>query len=91
MRYYRPVDVWIRQSERTVARYRCLEVFPERQFCVQSKDFYHAPFREVDSLQLDRQFIELLAEVPPESRSDLFGTVEEAIRAHDRSFEDDSE
>lgn len=66
-----------------ISRYRCLEIFPEGQFCVQSKDFYRAPFREVASLQLDRQFIELLAEASPESRSGLFGTEEEAIRAHD--------
>jgi hypothetical protein len=84
---YRSFDVWKRKDERTLARYRCFEVLPDKGFCVQSLDLYSLPVDEKQLRQLDEQFLTLLTEVAPEDRSQLHPTIAEAIAAHDREFE----
>jgi hypothetical protein len=88
MRYYRPFDVWVRQGQGKLIRYRCIEVLPVGGFCVQSKDFFYSPFEDAAVAQLDLQFMELLSEIPPERRAGLYQTLEEAIRAHDNAFKE---
>lgn len=89
MRHYRPLDIWVRLGQGKLIRYRCIEVLPGGGFCVQSKDFYHSPFEAATVAQLDLQFMELLSETPPEKRSGLYQTLEEAIRAHDDAFKEE--
>jgi hypothetical protein len=84
--YYKAFDVWARLDEGRLARYRCLQIIPGGKFCVQSKDFYNPPFAETAAEQLERQFLELLSEELPSERSGMYGTIEEAIRAHDGEF-----
>jgi hypothetical protein len=78
---YRAIDVWARKDEGTLVRYRCVEVLPVGGYCVQSADFYNLPYDKVESDRLDKQFVELLAEEAPDSRSGVFSSLSEAIRA----------
>jgi hypothetical protein len=82
---YRAIDVWVRK-ESTIVRYRCFQVLPREEYCVQSADYYRPPFNDVKAAQLDKQFLELLSEQAPDSRSDLFSSLTEAINAFDRDF-----
>ncbi len=84
---FRAFDVWKRKGKDGLVRYRCFEDRSSGQFCVQSADFYQPPVAVDRLLQLEKQFIELLLEESPFSRSGSFATVEEAIADHDASFE----
>ena len=88
MKYYKAIDVWFRKNEKTVVRYRCFQLLPEGGYSVQSADHYHAPFLDTRAGQLDKQFLELLLTEAPEVRSPLLPTLDEAIRAFVREFED---
>jgi hypothetical protein len=85
--WYRAFDVWVRQGEEGLVRYRCFDVIPAGKFCVQSQDFYRPPFAEAVEKQFERQFLGLLSEIAPEVRSGLYDTIEEAIRMHDEEFQ----
>jgi len=82
----RAFDVWKRKGPGELVRYRCFEDCSNSRFCVQSADFYQSPITPDRLLQLEKQFIELLLEESPFSRSESFPTVEEAIADHDASF-----
>ncbi|MBX7220589.1 MAG: hypothetical protein K1Y36_11635 [Blastocatellia bacterium] len=83
---YQAIDIWIRKDEETLVRYRCFQVLPLGKFCVQSADFYRQPFDQVQSIQLEKQFLELFLEEAPEIRSGLFESLEAAIQAHEEIF-----
>lgn len=83
---YRPIDVWRRVSASELIRYRCFEVLGEHRFCVQSADFVHLPLKEQALVHLERNWLELLAEVAPDERAKTFGTLAEAIDDHDVEF-----
>ena len=85
-RLHRAIDVWRRQDSETLVRYRCFEVIPLGKFCIQSKDFYQAPFGEKACLDLDHHFMELLVEASPDLRGGLYDLLEEAIRGHEEDF-----
>jgi hypothetical protein len=84
--YFRSIDVWERLGDGDIVRYRCFETLPMSKFCVQSKDFYRSPFSEV-SAQLDAQFLDLLADSSPCDRSQMYDSLEEAIKAHNDEFD----
>jgi hypothetical protein len=86
---YRSIDIWARREDGTVVRYRCFELLPDRTYCVQSADFFRLPLDDNQVRQLDRQFMELLLEEPPEIRAGAYSTIAEAIAAHDRDFSDE--
>lgn len=86
MRLYRTVDVWRRVSESSIVRYRCFEEVSSRQFSVQSADFYRLPLDLKQVANLDKQYLELLAEQAPDERAGAFGSLEAAIEAHDKDF-----
>jgi hypothetical protein len=88
MKYYEALDVWSRKDEKTVVRYRCFRLLPDGGYSVQSADHYHGPFADIPARQLDKQFLELFLEEAPEIRSPLFTTLDEAIRAFVREFEE---
>jgi alpha-ketoglutarate-dependent taurine dioxygenase len=83
---YRAIDVWVRLGEKELACYRCFEVLASGKFCVQSKDFFRPPFDAKKCLEHQSRFLELLADVAPEERDDLFDSLEEAIEEHDAGF-----
>jgi hypothetical protein len=83
---YRAIDVWIRVSEGTLARYRCFEILPAGKYCVQSKDFYSLALSPDVPKQLDNQFLELLRDQAPDERGGAYETLEEAIQMHERDF-----
>jgi hypothetical protein len=82
----RSFDVWKRNNEMGLVRYRCFEDCTSHQFCVQSADFFQKTVSVDRILELEQQ-IELLLKESPFSRSGSFPTIEEAIAAHDASFE----
>jgi len=86
-RLYEAIDVWRRAADRTLIRYRCFRVHPDGGYCVQSADYY----REGDTnrAQLEDQFLELLAEEPPDRRSRSSPDLSSAIEAFDSDFAED--
>lgn len=83
----RSFDVWRHsESPKGVTRYRCFEHLGNRMFCVQNSDFYPKGLSPGDFTQLDKQFVELLLEEDPFSRSGSFSLVEDAIKDHDETF-----
>ena len=84
----RPFDVWRRRDAEALVRYRCFEHLKTARFCVQNADCYRAPVTDEYLLQLEKQYLELLLEEDPFSRTGSFASVEEAIEEHDASFED---
>ena len=84
---YREILVWQRVGSRSVACYRCLQRLSDGLFCVQSKDLFHLPASEKQRQDLASQFVELLVEEDPVSRSGGFASLEDAIRAHELYFQ----
>jgi hypothetical protein len=86
--YFKTIDVWQCVDQRSVERYRCFEVLPNNGYCVQSADFYRLPVDAKQVEQLDRQFLELLTEQPPNERTSTYSTLEEAILQHQKDFDE---
>ena len=86
---FKAIDIWKKLDDTTSARYRCFQRLTDGLFCVQSCDYYHLPIREEQIKLLDRQFVELFIEEPPDQRSELYPTLEEAIAVYDAEFADD--
>jgi hypothetical protein len=82
---YRSIDVW-RRREADIVRYRCFHILPDEIYCVQSADFYRPPFDDKRVVELNKQFLQLLDEEAPESRSGGFPSLTEAIEAFDQEF-----
>ena len=87
MSLYQQIDVWKRLGSGRLCRYRCLRLEPEGTYVVQSADFLSVPLDMAVVKMLDTQFHELLGEEAPEERSQTYTTLEEAVAAHDREFE----
>jgi len=83
----RSFDIWERKNAETLIRFRCFEDLSTGRFCVQNADFYRMPVTDQYLMQLERQFIELLTEEDPFSRSGSFISIAEAIKDHEASFE----
>jgi hypothetical protein len=75
-------------DQSTAVCYRCFEVLNGGGFCVQSKDFYRLPRDARQEQDFQRQYVELLCEESPESRTGAYPSLVEAIRAFDEDFED---
>jgi hypothetical protein len=88
MEYSKAIDVWSRKEEGRVVRYRCFQLLPDGGFSVQSADYYNAPLQDARTVQLEKQFLELLLEEASEVRSPSFPSLIEAINAFDRDFDE---
>jgi hypothetical protein len=55
-------------------------------FCVQSADYFYIPVDEKQLSDSNKQFLELFIEESPDSRSQMFSTIEEAIESHLKEF-----
>ena len=84
---YESINVWRRIGRERVVCYRCFRIYPSRQYCVQSTDFFNLLLSDADRINSDRQFVELLTEEPPESRGGSYASLDEAIAAHEALFE----
>jgi len=85
--FYRAFDVWRKLDGRCLVRYRCFEFLASGKYSVQSADFYRFPLEPDQCAFLDKQFLELFVEQSPLDRGGGYDTIEEAIRAHDKDFE----
>ena len=85
---YEHIEVWTRIASKLARRYRCFRLLESGSYCVQSADFIRLPLNQSHLAQLDCQFFELLIEEPPEQRSAVFSSLEAAIAAFDRAFDD---
>jgi len=83
----RSLDIWERKDAKTLMRYRCFEDLVTGQFCVQNVDYYRLPVSGDYLMQMEKQFIELLTEEDPFSRSGSFRSLQEAIADHNAMFE----
>jgi hypothetical protein len=83
---FEAIDVWRRDSETRLIRYRCFKELSSQRYSVQSADFYHLPLDAKHVADLDHQFVELLAEQRPNERARSYASLIEAIEAHDREF-----
>tara|TARA_R110002111_G_scaffold132923_3_gene198658 strand:- start:28 stop:297 length:270 start_codon:yes stop_codon:yes gene_type:complete len=82
---FKQIDVWSK-DEGSLVCYRCFEIIGEG-FFVQSADYYHLDSDYAHLKQFsDKQLIELLIDLDPPDRTDLFPTLTEAIQAHVRDF-----
>jgi hypothetical protein len=87
MNFYESVDVWKRVSRSELVRYRCFRNVVTNKYSVQSSDFYRLPLDPAQAANLEKQFLELLAEQAPDERAEAeFGSLAEAIEAHDLQF-----
>lgn len=85
---FKAVDVWQRRSDTELVRYRCFQSLRTEKYSVQSEDHYHSPLDAKQTANLDRQFLELMFEMPPSERSGEYDSLSEAITAHIQSFAD---
>lgn len=83
---YRRVDVWRRLSSIECVRYCCLEDLELGRFCIQSADFFRLPVNTERISNAEKQFVELLVDVDPRERCNWFGSLQEAIAAHEQEF-----
>lgn len=70
--------------------YRCFRLLGGQGYVVQSADRIRVPLMASELEAHEARFWELLCEEAPEARSSPFSTLEEAIRAFDREFGDDT-
>jgi len=95
MELYRSFDIWKRTGSNSVVRYRCFEDLATGRFIVQNSDHFHAR-KEIgiaayeihlkELLGLEAQYVALLIEEAPTTRSGSFATIDEAILDHDKAF-----
>ena len=91
MNLYQALDVWKRISETRAVRYRCFKNLSSGRYCVQSADFYSVPLDSKRAAELEKQWVELFTEDPPDNRAKTFDSLEDAIEAHDRDFSSGSQ
>jgi len=83
---YRYIPVW-RRHEEGASLYRVVEVLGIG-FVVQSRDYVCPDTPQEQILQLDRQFEELIFEMPPERRMSPQPSIQEAVADFDRQVQD---
>ncbi len=83
---YRYVPVWSRDDGR-LSLYRILEIIGIG-YVVQSRDYVDADLKQEQMRHLDQQFIELLSEEPPERRMSPEPSIQQAVAAFDKEFQD---
>jgi hypothetical protein len=85
---YKLINICRRVSTKEAVVYRCFEVLPDKGFVVQSADRIWLPFETGYTHQHERQLWELFCETAPEERSQVYPSLEEAIAAFDKEFEE---
>jgi hypothetical protein len=83
---YEAIQIWKRSDERTAIRYQCLKNLATGQYSVQSADFFQLPLKPAQIHEFQVQFVELFCESDPSERAGAFDSVEQAIAAHERDF-----
>lgn len=87
MSLYEAVEVWKRISPKELVRYRCFRHLETGKYSVQSADFHLLPLDPARMANLEKQYLELLAEQAPDERAEsCFDSLRHAIEAHDREF-----
>jgi hypothetical protein len=81
------IDVWERRGGNCAVRYRCFEVLGENKFGVQNADFFYPETEYKQGSDLDSQFLELFLDIPPDERTEVFSSLEEAIKKHQEEFD----
>jgi hypothetical protein len=85
---FQRLDIYRRlQGKKEVVVYRCLRLLSGEGYVVQSADWIRFPVATGIHQEHEVRFVELLCEEAPEARSTPFGTIEEAIQAFDKEFE----
>jgi hypothetical protein len=86
MELFREVMIWKRLSDVSAVRYSCLNDLKTDRYAVQSADFFRLPVEEKQFRTAEKQFVELFIETSVLKRCDWFGSLGDAIRAHEQMF-----
>ena len=87
MSLYEALEVWKRVSKNELVRYRCFRHLGTGKYSIQSADFHRLPLEPAHVANLEKQYVELLAEQAPDERAEsCFDSLSDAIEAHDREF-----
>lgn len=78
--------VWRRLDDTSAVRYSCLNDLETGKYAVQSADFFRLPLGEEQFRMFDKQFAELFIEISAHDRCEWYGSLQEAISAHERDF-----
>ncbi len=93
-RLFKEISVWRQVDENTVLRYRCLQVLPDGGYYVKSSHFYRYPL-SVDDEQIKQAefyFLDgLFQDGLTKSTKKTYVTLEEAIKKHDKNFDNSFE
>ena len=81
-------SIWHRCTDNLLL-YRVVEILGVG-FVVQSRDFIYPDAAQERIHRLDRQFEELMFEMPPELRMRPRSSIKEAVAEFDRQFQDDA-
>lgn len=84
---YKFFDVLERNDNNSFIVYRCFEVLSENMFGVQSSDYIYPPLSGNQMIYFNKQFVELFIETPPDERTKVCSSIEEAIKKHKEDFE----
>ncbi|WP_434155710.1 hypothetical protein [Pseudomonas sp. JZ134] len=85
MSLLRYIPIW-RRNKNGIVLYRCFEIIGGNGFTVQSADHFTTESLPTRMPELEKQFLELLAEQSPEERFPLHPSIESAIAAFDAEF-----
>lgn len=85
---YRYTPIWRRCADNLLL-YRVVEILGVG-FVVQSRDYIYPDAAQEQIHRLDRQFEELIFEMPPELRMRPRSSIKEAVAEFDRQFQDDA-
>lgn len=87
MKLFLAIDVWRQIDENQAICYKCFQKLGKEAYYVQSADFYHLPEVDTFKKELEKQNIELFIEGDLDDEKRFFPTLEEAIEAHIKNFE----
>lgn len=80
-------EVWKAMDSHTLAIYFCFENLNSGEYCVQNVEFFRLPLAHEYQLNALRNTIGLFMEESPLSRCQWRPSLEEAIKLHDKTFE----
>ena len=86
MTLFKEINIWRCAKGGGLVRYRCFENLTNKRFHVRNTDFFNEPVTQEELDARDAYFYDFLADALADGASEDYGTLEEAIEAHEKSF-----
>ncbi|QXI55333.1 hypothetical protein [Pseudomonas alvandae] len=80
-------EVWKAIDTHTLAIYFCFENLSSGEYCVQNVEFFRLPLTHEYQSNALKNAMELFMEESPLSRCEWLSSLEEAIKLHDKTFQ----